>query len=355
MEAIVQNTANVASENNAFRSNIELQKNRYKIIGSALDQRVRDGVYLNQNSLQKYTKDPEAYYPYVDPNKDRTPVVEQVRVDNPPVYALDKKAYYNPTGEFRVIPTPYIGKTVSVDMGELQNSFPTEKNLQGLRNQLKAISMRENLDINAIIQKGIYYPDPHAYYDPSLEDTSRTIKDLQGKVASMESDLNNNLRNSLNVEIGTITLHQQVQNAYNKENEIKANLEKKNYYTPVVDSNGRTIELPVGTPVAPVVQKQDKVVGSKEDVDVIEHKLEEAEEVKKDDVKNSRKQEKRTLTSNDKVNLVKPNTVEADEVSSSKNKSSSNNTNLRKVKIERGKVLSINRIPVSNTISQIKK
>lgn len=335
MEAIVQNTANVASENNVYRSNIELQKNRYKIIGSALDQRVRDGVYLNQNSLQKYAKDPEAYYPYMDPNKDRTPVVEQVKFNNPPVYDKDKKAYYNPTGEFRVIPTPYVGKTVPVNLGELQNSFPTEKNLQGLKTQLQAINMAENLDVNAIVQKGIYFPDPHAYYDPSLEDTSRVIKDLKGKVASMESDLNNNLRNSINVQVGTVSLQQQVQNAFNKENEIKANLEMKNYYTPVVDSNGRSVELPVGTPVAPSVAKQDKIIGGKEDVDVIEHKFEEAEEIKKDDVK-PRKTVVEANVSAEKVSSVT--------TSNNTNSKVASNTNLRKLKEENGKVLSTNKI-----------
>jgi hypothetical protein len=337
MEAIVQNTASVASENNAYRSNIELQQNRYKILGSARDQRVRDGIYLNQNSLKKYSKDPEAYYPYVDPNKEKIPIVDQVNFDNPAIYPLDKKAYYNPTGEFRVIPNPYMGKVVNVEMAELQNSFPTEKNLLGLKNQLKAISMRENLDLNAIIQKGIYYPDPRPYYDPSLEDTSRTVKDLQAKVASMESDLNNNLRNNLNVEIGTVTVQQQVQNAFNKENEIKANLEKQNYYTPVVDSNGRTIELPVGSPVAAVaVRNPLKVMGAKEDVDVIEHKFEDAEEVKKDN-KAPRK--------NNKVNLNGK--VEAEEVVTGNSQNNNKNSNLRKFN---GKILSNNRVKVTKAI-----
>lgn len=340
MEAIVQNTASVASENNVYRSSIELQQNRYKILGSARDQRVRDGIYLNQNSLTKYAKDPEAYYPYADPNKDRTPVVEQVKFDNPPVYDKDKKAYYNPTGEFRVIPTPYVGKTVPVALGELQNSFPTEKNLQGLKSQLQAINMRENLDLNAIVQKGIYFPDPHAYYDPSLEDTSRAINDLKGKVATMESDLNNNLRNSLNVDVGTISVHQQVQNAFNKENEIKNNLEKINYYTPVVESNGRSIELPVGSPVAVVaVPKPDKVIGGKEDVDVIEHKLEEADEVKVDPAKKPRETVVEANVSADKVESITKSKVES-------NANKGNNANLRK---EKGRVLSTNKVEVAKS------
>jgi hypothetical protein len=338
MEAIVQNTASVASENNAFRSNIELQQNRYKILGSARDQRVRDGIYLSQNAT-KYTKDPEAYYPYVNPNKDTTPVVDQVKVDNPPIYQLDKKAYYNPTGEFRVIPSPYVGKTVPVNLGELQNTFPTEKNLQGLKTQLQAINMKENLDLNTVVEKGIYIPDPHAYYDPSVEDTSRVINDLKGKVAVMESDLNNNLRNNLNVDVGTVSVHQEVQNAFNKENEIKANLEKINYYTPVINNNGRSVELPVGYPIGEVVAvKQDKVMGAKEDVDVIEHKLEEAEEVQPEKKKDR--------------NTVVEDNVTADSMSSVKT-NTNKNVNLRKVGEERGKLLSTNKIQPSLSLSRV--
>lgn len=308
MSPIVQNTAQVMAENNSLLGDVDRNPGRYTILGSGYDSKhLTDKV-----KGDKYARDPEAYYPYVDPNKNTIPQVEQVKMDRPPTHPTEKEAYYNPSAGYKIISPPKVGKEIPVVLNDLQNTFPSEKNLQSLKTQLKAIDVRENLDDSAITQKGIYYSDPKAYYDPTVKDTNETLSQLKNHINSMESSLNNAAKNNIEAKIGTVKGKYQVQNERNYEAEQRVKFSNENYYTPVRNHMGRDIEFPVGTKFNDN-QEAKKNGAPKEEpvpVDVIEHTYEEAEAKTTDENKpNNNGQQRKTsssnLRSNEHVNKLK--------------------------------------------------
>lgn len=173
-----------------------------------------------------------------------------------------------------------MGKSIPIVMGEIEDTFPTERNLNKLRMKLKAILTRENLSYNEVFEKGIYSKDSSAYYDTSLEDTVSEIDDLKQKIIIMEKQLNENLRNDLKAEIKTEKVPQVVQNQINHDAEIKSKVMRENYVTPIDTVNGNTTELNVGSKVNTSQPKGGLVVVTgKQEVDTIVHNLQEAEEL----------------------------------------------------------------------------
>ena len=130
-EAVVNHTAKTINLFNTMQSQVEIERSRYRILGSAYNK-----AEILKESTTKYAKDPLAYYPYVKPTKDGVPKVDQKPYLNrdDKVYEKDKKAYYNPTYVFKKVPAPYIGKKTGVSVGETNDTFPTEQNLMRLGN-----------------------------------------------------------------------------------------------------------------------------------------------------------------------------------------------------------------------------
>lgn len=265
-----------------------MQLGRYKIIGSAKDQKIRNEAYNNNKTL--YARDPEAYYPYVNSdNEGQSEPVVQTRSNRPNVYDLDKKAYYNPTGVVYKGPLPNLGKAIPVVLADLEDTFPTERNLNKLRMKLQAILTRENLSMSDVFEKGIYNKDPSAYYDTSLEDTVSGIKSLKDKIVVMEQQLNDNLRNNLHADIQTTKIEQKIQNQVNHDSEIKNKVIKENYLNPIGERNGYTKEFNVGTKLASRSSNKPKttVLTEKEEVDVVTHDYQDAQSVAEINANNS--------------------------------------------------------------------
>jgi len=271
MEPIIQNTAYVMSLTRPM-SEVDKNQSRYSIIGDAKS-------YLQAEKAKKevYSRDKEAYYPYVDTNKPEKRY-EAPKLDRPKVTG-EAKSYYDPTGDYRVIPKFYPGKEVPIVVGDTRTTFPSETNLKSLKNQLKVINYSSNMDVDAIHEKGIYFPDPKAYYDPTEDDTHIKVTELNEKIKNMSSSLDTNMRNTLKADISVEKQRYEVQNMVNKEAEEML-LKHKSIYTPIENRNGVTTEFPPGSNVGKNKNKRKaaSVVGGKEEADVISHTYVEAEE-----------------------------------------------------------------------------
>jgi hypothetical protein len=273
MEPIVQNTAYVMSLTHPM-SAIDANQSRYSVIGDPKGFAQEEALLKKENI---YKRDPEAYYPYVDTNKP-VPRYEAPKLNRGNLTG-ESKSYYDPTGDYRVIPKFYPGKEVPVISGDTRTTFPTEANLKGLKQQMKVIDMGNKLDVESIKEKGIYYSDPKPYYDPTDEDTSEKVKEIGDKINSMSASLDFNMKNKLKADISYESNQNEVQNMVNKEAEEQL-LKHKTIYTPIGNTNGITTEYAPGTNVGKNKnrRKPATVMGSKEEADVVSHVLEEADE-----------------------------------------------------------------------------
>lgn len=241
-EALVQNTVKRSNLLNSYRSNIDKNPSRYKVLGSIHN---TSDVVLTSKEL--YAKDPKAYYPFYD--ESRHPQVEvspKSTPSRPDKYDKDKKPYYNPTGEFKIKPLPPMGKDTNVVLGDVNYTFPTEKNLQNLSNQLEALKLRNMIDLNESSIKGIYIPDPRPYYDPTIDDTEASKGAIISQMFEMGKDLENQKKHNVTANIGDVKFTPEVQNKENYDSEQKLKNVVENYYTEVVTKNGKNYELPVG-------------------------------------------------------------------------------------------------------------
>ena len=280
MEAIVQNTAYVAEVQNAFKSNVDLHQSKYKILTGGSNEEL-----LNPPRVP-YPKDKKAYYPCVDPAKavDNKESFYVPKFNPRSLYEKDKIAYYNPTGVFKVLPLPHpqIGTEVPIVLADLQDKFPSEQNLKSLQNQLEAIKTRDDIasNINEISEKGIYMGDPKPYYDPTVDDTKENVGHITGSIINMEKSLNNAIRNEITANLGTVKVHREIQHIENYHSEALDAKMKENYYTPVgKDSKGNNVEMPPKSVEFKNTQTPPTTYGPRVEVDVEEHKTEEAVEV----------------------------------------------------------------------------
>jgi len=273
MEPVIQNTAYVTSLTRPM-SDVDKNQSRYSIIGDLKP-------YLEQEKVKKeiYKRDKEAYYPYVDTNKP-VPRYEAPKLNRPEVSG-EAKSYYDPTGDYRVIPKFYPGKDVPVIVGDTRETFASEVNLKGLKTKLKAIDYNSKVDIDAVHEKGIYFSDPKPYYDPTEEDTSSKVNELNDEIRIMSSSLDNNYRNDLKADISIEKQRYEVQNMVNKEAEEQYSKHQRNY-TPIENRNGITTEFPAGSNFGKNKKENKRkpatVVGSKEEADVVDHTYIDAEE-----------------------------------------------------------------------------
>lgn len=274
-EAVVQHTAKTVNLFNTMQSQVEIERSRYKILGSAYNKNE-----ILKESTQKYQKDPEAYYPYVKPQKDSPPNPDKRPYLNrdSKVYEKDKKAYYNPSYVYRKTPQPYVGKDIPVDLGETSRTFPTEQNLIRLHNELKAIDARNAVSLNEASVKGYYMKDPKPYYDPTFEDTLDSKNEIKKNIQAMKKDLDRALTDKLKAHIGTIPVHQEVENQFNYDSEVRNKVIKDNYYNEVVNFNGYHTEIPPEAAKQYQFKRSPPPRGNKETADVVEHNVEEAVE-----------------------------------------------------------------------------
>lgn len=250
------------------RGEIDTYPSKFKILGSKYNEND-----FNKNLTEKYQKDPEAYYPYVDLNKEIIPKFEAPKLNKDATYPLDKKPYYSPTGIYREIPVIVQGKVVKVNDGDLQSTFPSGENIQYLQTKLKAIALRENLDFQRISEKGVYYADPKAYYDPSTEDTVLEINTILKQIQDMKKSLEESAKNTVEAKVDLVKVKKQIQNQNNYEAEARFNKIDTNYYTPVQNQNGYNVEFPVGTIPSnqPAIARTPLPPGPKVDVDIVQH------------------------------------------------------------------------------------
>ena len=269
MEPIVKNTAYVSNILNTYRSEVDKNPERYNILGSSKNVNIA-------TSKDKYSKDPNAYYPYVDPQKDKTPYAgpTNMRIEK----NGDHEPYYNPTGVYHVIQTPRIGKEIPIIMGDTQVTFPTETNVQKLHNQLEAIKLRQSFDLGTADSRGIYVKDPSPYYDPTREAEDETVKDIESNIVSMKENIEEGKKVTLVANIETKSYSPQVENSFNYNQELKMKKVKENYYTQIVRKDGRDVEL--ANEVSQEQRRPPKEplnTGIKIDVEEITHKLEDAD------------------------------------------------------------------------------
>lgn len=280
MEAIVQNTAKTIELVNG-KSEIDLYPSKFKILGSKQNADAIREVYNSTNGNSIYSKDPEAYYPYIDEAKQDKGFKEPVnKVEKQAaMYPLDKNPYYSPLGQYKVLPYETPGKSTPVTMSDLDKVAASPENLLYLKKQLSAINLRENLNAQEISSKGIYYGDSRPYYDPTIEDTITEVKDLQNKINDMEDNLKRKSENKLDLKFETFTIKPQVQNIQNYIAESKLTHFLQNYITPIQNYKGYDTEFPVGTLIPKTTPKQPVTLGTKESADELSHSFVDAEEV----------------------------------------------------------------------------
>lgn len=272
-EALVQNTVKRSNLLNSYRSNIDKNPSRYKVLGS-----IHNTSSVVETSKELYAKDPKAYYPSFDPS--RHPEVEvspKSTPARPEKYEKDKKPYYNPTGEFKIKPLPPMGKDTNVVLGDVNYTFPTEKNLQNLSNQLEALKLRNMIDLNEASMKGVYIPDPKPYYDPTIDDTEATKGAIIAQMFEIGKDLENQKKHNITANIGTEKYTPEVQNKDNYDSEQKLKNVAENYYTEVITKDGKNYELPVGVTTKGEAKPTTYETSPQVDADVVKKEIVESD------------------------------------------------------------------------------
>jgi len=270
LEPIVQNTANVSKILGTYNSGIDLNRDRYTILRSA-------HLPDQPPSTEVYKKDPQAYYPYENPNKEPPKADPSVKLNRGLTYT-DKKPYYSPTKDFYLLPLPKQGKVVGIDFEDLQNTFPTKENIDRLKNQLEAMRIKNNFDFQQYLNNpNIYISDPKPYYDTSKEDRDANVKILEDTIIRLQNELDESNKNQFGANVVNEKVTPQIQNRSNREAELHLQKQKE-LYTQVVIKDGKNHELPHElSNFLPANKNTVTISGDKVDVDVITHDLQEAD------------------------------------------------------------------------------
>ena len=148
----------------------------------------------NQLRGSLYEKDPNQYYPYQNPDTQRSyapPIPKQEAAFNRytnSVYKPDPRPYYGITSDYRVIsnyPTDRVA--VPVEIADLTETHATMKNLQTLEHKLNSIDKRESLSSASI--SGKYMADPYPYYDPTVPEKEKAKSYLKETIDNMKEEL----------------------------------------------------------------------------------------------------------------------------------------------------------------------
>ncbi len=162
------------------------------------------------------------------------------------LYPLDKVPYYSPSKPYRAIlngggdhfKTP-------AKLGDLDKTLPTQSNINELKKQLDKLNdYIEGPKYMTHDSKGreVYFPDPKAYYDPTMNDKRSRKVQLQNQIRHLTNELNSNKPTLI---IGTKKSSVKIQNFFNTNSEETSEFIGKSYYYPVdrstLSNNHRTV------------------------------------------------------------------------------------------------------------------
>jgi hypothetical protein len=235
-------------DQNIHQSDIEVNPNRYILING------NDASTQNEQTGTLYEKDPKAYYPYDNPNIQRTVSTPRVnpeakmRYGTNSVYQLDQKPYYGSNGDYRVIyDMPKDKLAVPIQFGDLTRTHADENNIKKLENELDNLNRGE--DLNNVTLTGKYLKDSTAYYDPTLPE--KRFKKAQ--LVETINEMKEALLHPNKPEFQTVLESKRygppkVQNYVNKNKEETNDFINRSYYYPIQkDANGFDVAGPIGT------------------------------------------------------------------------------------------------------------
>ncbi len=221
-----------------YLNNIIQNPSRYKILSAAENM---------QNNIVStiYDKDSKAYYGDVTQTKSApqtgytvTPKSADAysRYQNKVIYQKDQKPYYGNDRDFKVISNAPTDKlSIPIELKDVTNTFPNEKNIRALEQKLSQINTKESL--NSISLSGKYMKDPTAYYDPTLVDKAAKTATIVETLQEMKKGLTYEgpVFTEENFPVKT-----KVQNIANASKETSNNLIADSYY---YDVNRNRINL----------------------------------------------------------------------------------------------------------------
>jgi hypothetical protein len=259
-EFLTQNTANYIVKNNIAQTDLDVNPDRYILMNG---HNAETDPLMKTGSL--YEKDPNAYYPFVNPpqmgtaSMPVTPPEAISRYGNSNIYPLDQKPYYAPNGgEFRVIvDMPKDKLNVPINLGDLSLTHADDKNVRKLEAKLQDLTRPESL--NSVSMTGKYIPDAKAYYDPTAEEKTMNKIGLENTIVNMKADLLN--PNMPKFQFDTITSTPKVQNYQNKNKEETNEMIANSYHYPIVkDGQGHDLAGHVGNKDKVLIEAQGFVL-----------------------------------------------------------------------------------------------
>jgi hypothetical protein len=148
-----------------------------------------------------YDKDPKPYYGNVSNNlaqsgytvTPKTFESANTRYLNKSIYQKDQNAYYGNSDSFKVLSNaPKDRVAVPIELKELTYTYPDEKNIQILENNLKTLTGKESL--NSISLTGKYMRDPSAYYDPTLDEKRMKAAQIVQTIEDMRNEIKKDIK-----------------------------------------------------------------------------------------------------------------------------------------------------------------
>jgi len=147
------------------------------------------------------------------------------------LYPLDKVPYYSPSKPYRAIlngggdhfKTP-------AKLGDLDKTLPTQSNINELKKQLDKLNdYIEGPKYMTHDAQGreVYFKDPKAYYDPTLDDKRARKVQLQSQIRHLTNEINSNKPTLI---VGTKKSSVKIQNFVNTNSEETSEFIGKSYY-----------------------------------------------------------------------------------------------------------------------------
>jgi hypothetical protein len=243
-EYLVQNTVKFAKANGIFLTDIDKNPSKYTILNG------QSAAESKSNVQSIYSKDTAPYYDATKtqpapPRKFPDQSVALNRYTNQ-LYPLDKVPYYSPSKPYRAI-TNGGGEhfKTPAKLGDLDKTLPTQSNIRELKNQLDKLNdYIEGPKYMTHDSKGreVYFKDPKAYYDPTMDDKRQRKVQLQNQIRHLTNELNSNKPTLI---IGTKKSSVKIQNFFNTNSEETSEFIGKSYYYPVdrstLSNNHRTV------------------------------------------------------------------------------------------------------------------
>ena len=263
-------------DQNIHQSDIEINPSRYILLsGNGPSPRI-------EQTGTVYEKDPNAYYPYDNPNIQRTVSTPRVnpeakmRYGSNSVYQLDQKPYYGSNGDYRVVyDMPQDKLAVPIEFGDLTRTHANESNIKKLETELNNLNQGENVTNAALTGK--YIKDSTAYYDPTLHEKIHKKIQLVQTIKEMKEALLHPNKPVIQTVLEPKKYGPpKVQNFVNKNKEETNNFINRSYYYPIQkDKNGFDVAGPIGS-------NERQIILDTGDVSYAEGKIKTLEALKQD-------------------------------------------------------------------------